>query len=523
MTLRRDLVLREIATTKEWDVLVIGGGATGLGTALEAASRGYRTLIVEKYDFAKGTSSRSSKLAHGGVRYLKQLKLALVLDALRERGYMRKNAPHLVHRLAFVVPAYSYSSLPYYGFGLKTYERLAGKLSFGKSIILSKEETVTRLPTIAQQHLKGGVLYFDGQFDDARYAIALMRTLEDTHGCAINYMEAIGLLHRAGRTLGVRVRDRESGVETEILAKSVINATGVFVEEILQMDKLPEERLLAISQGTHFVLPRSYLPGDHALLIPKTADGRVLFAIPWHEHVVIGTTDDLVPETTAEPRSMERERNFLAAHIRRFLGKEINSDDVSSMWSGLRPLIRNGNRNSSKLSRDHKIFVSATGLITVTGGKWTTYRRMGQDAVDQAARTAGLAAAPSRTASLPLHGWAAEETLASFGESEWAYGSDLPALQSLSNQDATLNTLLHPRLPYRKGEVVWAARHEMARTVEDVLARRTRALFLDAHAAMDSAPEAARLLAAELGRGNEWVEQEIQTFRNLAAGYIYQG
>jgi glycerol-3-phosphate dehydrogenase len=520
--LRRDEVLSEIGTSKQWDVLVIGGGATGLGAALEAASRGYRTLLIEKHDFAKGTSSRSTKLVHGGVRYLEQLNLTLVLDALRERGYMLKNAPHLVHRLQFVVPIYSYSGLPYYGFGLKVYEWLSGKLSFGRSQILSKEETIERLQTIAQKDLKGGILYFDGQFNDARYAIALMRTLEDQGGFAINYLAATSLLHRSdGRVEGVRARDEESGEEMDIYAKVVINATGVFTEEILHMDSPAQGSVLAVSQGTHFVLPQSFLPGSNAMMIPKTTDGRVLFAIPWQNHVVVGTTDEPVEKTSLEPHAMEDEQTFLATNIRSFLGRELQTADVLSMWSGLRPLIRDKGRSTAKLSRDHKIITSNTGLVTVVGGKWTTYRRMGEDAVNHAAQLAGLAIVPSRTSHLQLHGWMDES--ANDQDAGLGYGSDLAAVRSLQRPNVNLDALLHPSLPYRMSEVVWAARYEMARTVEDVLARRTRVLFLDARVAAEIAPTVARLLADELDRDEVWIQQQTRSFLELAKGYIYHG
>jgi glycerol-3-phosphate dehydrogenase len=519
--------------TEPWDVLVIGGGASGLGTAVDAASRGYRTLLVERLDFAKGTSSRSTKLAHGGVRYLEQLNLTLVLDALRERGRMLRNAPHLVHDLSFVVPAYSYAAIPYYGIGLKIYERLSGSLSLGRSELLSRESTLARLPGIAAEDLRGGVLYHDGQFDDARFAIALMRTLEDLGGTAINYFEAVGLLKAGGRTIGIRARDRESENVFEIQAKAVINACGVHAEETAALDGAQtldgaqNGSLLAVSQGTHFVLPRSFLPGDTALMIPKTADGRVLFAIPWHGATLVGTTDEPVERVSDEPRALQAERNFLLDHIARYLQRTPTAAEILSVWSGLRPLVRKGGVKTSKLSRDHTILVSKSGLITVTGGKWTTYRRMGQDTIDRAAEVASLPRQPSRTLDLQLHGWAAA---AGGGESGWerVYGSDLPALEALSCEGAgagagvDLDAHLHPRLPFRLREVIWAARHEMARTVEDVLARRTRALFLDARAAIEAAPAVANLLARELSRSETWKSNDLLSFMETAKGYLVE-
>lgn len=526
MRLDRASILLELERNEIWDVLVIGGGATGLGTAVEAAARGYRTLLIERDDFAKGTSSRSTKLVHGGVRYLEQFNFRLVLDALKERGHMLRNAPHLVHRMSFVVPIYDYVGLPYYGFGLKMYEWLSGKLSLGRSEMLSRSETLERLPTITQAGLKGGVLYQDGQFDDARYAISLMRTLFDLGGVALNHAAVVRLVQRDGKTSGVIARDVESGQEWEIRARSVVNATGVFAEEILAMDGPANRRLLSISQGTHFVLPRDYLPGDAALMVPKTSDGRVLFAIPWHQRLVFGTTDEPMSESTTEPRSTSQESEFLTDHIRKYLGRTVSSCDVLSVWSGLRPLAADGSGSTSKLSRDHKLIVSASGLVTVTGGKWTTYRRMGEDAVNHAAEIADLPAAPSRTLDLRLHGYSARDLAThvdnpELRQSDGVYGSDQAALDAVCAERADLCDLLHPRLPYRKGEVVWGARFELARSVEDVLARRTRSLFLDARASIEAAATVASLLAKELGRSPEFQQQDLRAFEAVARGYVY--
>ena len=519
-TMRAEILRQLGRQTEPWDVLVIGGGASGLGAAVEAASRGYRTLLVERFDFAKGTSSRSTKLVHGGVRYLEQLNVTLVVDALRERGHMLRNAPHLVHDLSFVVPAYNYLSLPYYGFGLKVYEMLSGSLSLGRSELLSWKTTLERLPGLMPEGLRGGILYHDGQFDDARYAIALLRTLQDLGGTAINYVEAVGLLRRGGKVIGIQARDHEDGAVFDVQAKVVINACGVETEDILCMDGAARGSLLALSQGTHFVLPHSFLPGNTALMIPKTADGRVLFAIPWHGATIVGTTDESVNSAPAEPRALLTEKKFLLDHITRYFGRTPAASEILSVWSGLRPLVRKGGGKTSQLSRDHTILVSQSGLVTVTGGKWTTYRRMGQDAVDRAREVGSLPKQPSQTLELKLHGWVADSAAAPAWES--VYGSDLPLLQELSSEDATLDALLHPRLPFRQREVVWAARFEMARTVEDVLARRTRALFMDARAAIEAAPLVANLLAKELQKTEEWKAKDLANFVELAKGYIYQ-
>lgn len=541
MVARQEILNQLGSASQPWDVLVIGGGATGLGAAVEAAARGYRTLLVERADFAKETSSRSTKLVHGGVRYLEQMNLTLVLDALRERGHMLRNAPHLVHDLSFVVPAYSYFSLPYYGLGLKVYERLSSKLSLGHSELLSRESTLEKLPGINSDHLRGGILYHDGQFDDARYAIALLRTLQDHGGTAINYVEATGLIERGGKIVGIQAHNREDGSVFDLQARAVINATGVHAEETIALNGRLRGSLLAISQGSHFVLPPTFLPGSTALMIPKTADGRVLFAIPWHGALLVGTTDVPIGATSPEPRALPEEKKFLRDHIARYLGRAPRPEEILSVWSGLRPLVRKAGISTSKLSRDHTILVSASGLITVTGGKWTTYRRMGQDTIDRAAEVAALPNRASPTLELKLHGWTPDATTAN---SPWesVYGSDLPALralsaqsssvlgsssqnsntQNLSVQNANLDALLHPRLPFRRREVVWAARYEMARTVEDVLARRTRALFLDARAAIEASPAVADLLASELHRCEGWKANDLRSFQELAKGYLYE-
>ena len=517
---RADILRRLGEQGKPWDVLVIGGGASGLGAAVEAAARGYRTVLVERADFAKGTSSRSTKLAHGGVRYLEQLNLTLVLDALRERGHMLRNAPHLVHDLSFVVPAYSYLALPYYGLGLNVYERLSGKLSFGRSRFLSRSGTEEMLPEIVREGLRGGVLYHDGQFDDARYAISLMRTFEDLGGTAINYVEATGLLQNNGKTIGIAARDVEGGDSFDLQAKVVINATGIHADDILSMDRARHEPVLTVSQGTHFVLPHSFLTGPAALMVPKTADGRVLFAIPWHGSTIVGTTDEPVEHASREPRSLVKEREFLMEHILRYFGRKPAASEILSIWSGQRPLARELAGKTSQISRDHRILISESGLVTITGGKWTTYRRMGEDAIDQASEVASLEKRPSATVSLKLHGWMEIPN----GQPAWeqVYGADLPSLQKLSDERPELNELIHPTLPYRLREVVWAARYEMARTVEDVLARRTHALFLNARAAIEAAPEVASLLGKELKRSESWMKEDLTRFLSLAEGYVYQ-
>jgi glycerol-3-phosphate dehydrogenase len=516
-SLQRKDVLSAIRSTAEWDVLVVGGGATGLGAALEAASRGYRTLLLEARDFAKATSSRSTKLVHGGVRYLQQGNVKLVLEALRERGRMLRNAPHLAHRRGFIVPAYAWWEFPFYGIGLSLYDVLAGKEGLGHSRVLSKGSVLKELPTLNSQGLEGGILYYDGQFDDARFAVTLLRTLFDEDGLALNYGRVTGLLKQADVISGAIAEDGETGERLECRAKVVINATGIFSDDLRRMDEPASSKILAVSQGSHVVLPREFLPGNSALMIPRTSDGRVLFAIPWHDRVVVGTTDDPVPQAEYEPRAMEDERRFLIDHVERFLGRRPAATETLSMWSGQRPLVKQADAASTAaISRDHTVLISKSKLVTITGGKWTTYRKMGEDVIDRAAALAGLAKSPSKTADLRLHGWS--QDVAAGGEWRQVYGSDLPLLSAI-NPD--LAEPLHPALPFQQAEVVWAARYEMARTLEDVLARRTRALFLDARASIEAAPQAARLLAEELGHDDLWQHKQVAAFDAVAAQYVW--
>ena len=507
------------APDERFDLLVIGGGATGLGAAVDAAARGHRVALIEQADFAKGTSSRSTKLVHGGVRYLRQGNISLVLEALRERGRLARNAPHLVHDLAFVIPTYSWWEGPFYGVGMKVYDQLAGRLGLSPSRRLSREETIALIPTVETDRLVGGVAYHDGQFDDSRLAVNLAQTADDLGAAVLNYCAATGLLKERGTVAGIRARDIETGAEFEIRARAVINATGVFVDAIRTWDQGEGRDLVAVSQGIHLVLPKEFLPGEAAIMIPKTADGRVLFAVPWHERVVVGTTDTPRPGPALEPRSLPEERDFVMEHARRYLAHGPTDGDVLSVFAGLRPLVRSGEDGpTAALSRDHTIVVSESGLVTITGGKWTTYRKMAEDVVDHAEMVAGVENRRSPTETLQIHGWTRAAPAA---KNLQPYGADAGAIDRLSQDEPGLAALLHPRLPYQQAEVVWHAREEMARTVEDVLARRTRALLLDARASIEAAPIVARLLARELGRNPEWEKAQARDYSVLARGYIY--
>lgn len=515
---REDIMARIESERKRWDIVVIGGGATGLGTAVESASRGYRTLLLEQHDFAKGTSSRSTKLVHGGVRYLQQGNISLVTEALRERGLLKQNAPHLVLNRSFVVPNYDWWHGPLYGVGLKVYDLLAGKLGLGPSKFISREETIERIPNVEPDGLRGGVIYHDGQFDDSRLAVNLAQTVHELGGLAVNYMAVTALLKSGGMISGVVAVDRETEREYEISARVVVNATGVFADQIRRFDEPRVSRILAISQGVHIVLGKEFLPGDSAIMVPQTEDGRVLFAVPWHNCVLVGTTDTPVRSASLEPKPLEEEVEFILRHAAKYMAKDPTRADVKSVFAGLRPLARSDRKKkTSEISRDHVLVVSDSGLVTITGGKWTTYRKMGQDAVDQATLVAGLDERPSTTESLRIHGGTADLER---DDNLNVYGSDSELIERLISERPYFGELIHPALPYLKGEVIWHVRQEMARNVEDVLARRTRALLLNAKASIEMAPVVAKLMAEELGRGKDWEAGQLSAYAKLACNYM---
>ena len=520
--MQRDDMLRRIQERSEpWDIAVVGGGATGVGIAVDAASRGYSVVLFEQSDFGKGTSSRSTKLVHGGVRYLQQGNISLVLDALKERGLLRRNAPHLVRDLQFVVPNYQWWEAPFYGLGLKVYDVLAGRYGFGASEVLSREEVLTLIPTLEQEGLRGGVKYHDGQFDDSRLLVNLMQTAAEHGACLLNYARVLGLSKDAdGYVNGLTARDEETGLEHVVRARCVINATGPFCDELRRVDDPASSPLIAPSQGVHIVLPRDFLQGETAIMVPHTRDGRVMFAIPWHDHVVVGTTDTAIDALSLEPEAQSHEVDFILETASDYLSRRPTRADILSVFTGIRPLVKEGSESATAtLSRDHKIQVSGSGLLTITGGKWTTYRRMSEDSVDHAAAVAGLQERPCVTRALRIHGH--HEGADGFGAVS-VYGSDAEGLSSLMRERPDLAGPLHADLPICPAQFVWAARHEMARTVDDVLARRTRALFLNARAAIAMAPVAAQVLAAELGRDDAWQRGQVDAFATIAARYVVE-
>lgn len=515
---RSEMLNRVEAADEPWDVLVIGGGATGLGVAVDASSRGYRTVLVEQADFAKGTSSRSTKLVHGGVRYLQQGNISLVLEALRERGILHKNAPHVVGNLSFVVPIYDWWEGPFYGVGLKLYDTMAGKQGLGRSKWLSKAETQRQIPTVRAEGLRGGVRYFDGQFDDARLAIDLAHTASDLGAVVLNYAQVTSLDTAHGMVAGAVVRDVIGEKEYRITARVVINATGPFCDAVRKMDDPAAAPMIKPSRGVHIVLDRSFLPRESAIMVPHTSDGRVLFSIPWHDRVLVGTTDTAVETADLEPRAGSDDIAFLLENVSRYLTGDPSERDVLSVFAGIRPLVDFGNHDgTASISREHTIHISGSGLITVAGGKWTTYRKMAEETVDQAQEIGNLAEAPSRTMHLPIHG---ADGASGAGADFAVYGSDGRRIEEIVRSRASYAERVHPDLPVLVGEAVWAARAEMAQGVEDFLARRTRCLLLDARKSVEAAKVVAEVLAEELGRDRTWQDREVERYAALARSYL---
>ncbi len=512
---RREM-LKNLDDAKPFDIIIIGGGATGLGAAVDASARGYRTLLLEQSDFAQGTSSRSTKLIHGGLRYLQQGNLTLVTEALRERGLLCQNAPHLVHPLPFLVPNYKWWEGPFYGIGLKIYDLLAGKLGIEPSRHLNKEETLQALPTLDPKDLRGAVCYYDGQFDDARLAITLARTAATLGATLLNYVHVDKLIKKRKILSGIIAHDTLTGQKLEISGRTIINATGVFSDDIRRLDDKTAHTIIAPSQGIHLVLPKKFLPSTKALLIPHTEDKRVLFFVPWHDKILLGTTDISIKHRSLEPHPHEKEIQFLLKYAARYLVDPPKRKDVLSMFAGLRPLVKEmDHKNTAALSRDHTILISSSGLITIAGGKWTTYRKMAEDVINKAILVGSLPERPCVTAHLQLHGWQP-----SHESMENAYGSDANLIQQLIRSHPLLGKPLHPRLPYLRAHVVWAVRYEMALCLEDVLSRRLRALPLDAAASLEAAPITAHLMAQELKELKSWEREQIAAFKKLGHYYL---
>jgi glycerol-3-phosphate dehydrogenase len=516
---KRENVLSKLDSQEVWDVIIIGGGASGLGTAIESVTRGYKTLLLEQHDFTKGTSSRSTKLVHGGVRYLSQGNIPLVFEALRERGFLKKNAPHLVSNLSFLIPSYSWWSIPFYTIGLTVYDLLAWRLSFGRSKPQTRSKTIAHIPTINKTNLKGSVLYHDGQFDDSRLGINMAQTILEKGGVALNYMKVTSFQKTEKKINAIICKDQETGKEYTIHGNTVVNATGVFVNSILQKDNPNTKDVVTVSQGVHLVIDREFLPSSYGLMIPKTKDGRVLFAVPWHNKVILGTTDIEKEVSSLEPEATDEEIDFILETAGRFLSKKPTRKDVKSVFAGLRPLAapQDENESTKEISRGHKIHTSRSGLITIIGGKWTTYRQMGEDVIDTMEREKSIQKTHSKTESLRLYGY--QENV-NFSDPLYFYGSDTKKINALIKSDNSLKEWISEELKINKAQVIWAFRHEMARTVEDVLARRTRALFLNAKESIRIAPKVAEILAQEYKYDTDWEIQQVELFNNVAEKYL---
>jgi glycerol-3-phosphate dehydrogenase len=515
---QRDSLIDKLKNKATWDVIVIGGGASGLGIALDAASRGYATLLLEQSDLAKGTSSRSTKLVHGGVRYLANGDLRLVYDALQERGILQRNAAHLVKRQRFVIPCYSLMSKFKYYFGLKFYDLLSGTYSLGKSEALSREEVNKIFPGINTEALVGGVEYYDAQFDDSRLAVNLAQTCVEQGGVVLNYFKVTGLIKADGKVQGVKARDVETGNDYTLAAKVVVNATGVFVDDILRMDMPDKKPIVKPSQGIHIVIKSSFLNSECALMIPETPDGRVLFAIPWHEHILVGTTDTPIDEYSMEPLALEKEIEFILDTIKKYLKDPPEEKDILSVFAGLRPLAApvDNTVKTKEISRSHKLFVSESGLVTITGGKWTTYRKMAEETLEKIIEVGNLTKVNCNTKNLRISGCTevtSKSHLSVYGDQE----EDI--VEMVREYPSTGNKLVSS-LPYIEAEVIWAVRNEMARTIEDVLARRLRMLFLDANAAIEAAPRVAEIIQQELQYDEYWKENQLRSFNKVAENYL---
>ena len=520
--MKRSEQLSKLNETKEWDVIIIGGGASGLGTALDAASRGYKTIMVEAVDFAKGTSSRSTKLVHGGVRYLEQGDISLVKEALKERGLMAQNAGHVVKNQTFVIPNYNWWGGYFYTIGLTVYDLLAGRLSLGRSKYISKKKTIELLPTVEQKGLVSGVIYHDGQFDDSRLAINLAQTAVEKGACVLNYTKVINLLKDdKNQVTGVLVEDKETGEKKEIKGKVTINATGVFTNSIMKMNDKVYKKYIVPSQGIHLVFDKSFLPSDYALMVPKTSDGRVLFAVPWHDKIIVGTTDTLIKSHSLEPIALESEIEFVLETAQRFLAKKPTRADVFAVFAGVSPLAapEKEGQSTKEVSRSHKIFVSETGLITITGGKWTTYRKIAEDIIDKAISEKKLPKKECKTEHLSIRGNQKTSTLDRENHL-YVYGSDIKNIMALQNNALELKEKIHPDYDFTMAEVAWAIRYEMAITLDDILARRVRLLFLDSRAAISSCEKVARFMAKELGKDELWITNQISEFKTIANGFL---
>lgn len=516
--MNRNSGFAQFLKTSVWDIVIIGGGATGLGLALDSALRGYSTLLVEKGDFSQGTSSRSTKLVHGGVRYLRQGNISLVLEALKERGLLLQNSPHLVHKQEFIIPFYSLKDWFLYSLGLRLYDALSGNFSLGKSKNLSAKQVQEKLPNIRSHRLKGGILYYDGQFDDSRLSINLAQSATTEGACILNYMEVTGLeKDHLGKLRGLTIRDHLGKSTYPVQSKIIINATGVFSDSIMQLDEPESPIKIRPSQGIHLIVDASFLKSTSAIMIPETTDGRVLFAVPWHEKVILGTTDTPINSISLDPLPLKEEIDFILHTAADHLINKPDYQDIKSIYAGLRPLAAEFNAKGStkEISRSHKFWSSPSGLVNIIGGKWTTYRIMAEQTLDFALKNSSLPYKNGRTVNYPIHG----HTLEKPDSYTSIYGSDRISLLQLAYSETWLLEKIHPDFPFIKAEIIWAIRNEMAQTLTDILSRRLRWLFLDVQVSREVAPEIARIMAKEMLKDENWENEQIEDFMQISKSY----
>ncbi len=488
--MNRALNIKLLNNKKKFDFIVIGGGASGLGCALDASSRGYSVILLEKFDFCKGTSSRSTKLIHGGVRYLEKGQISLVYEALKERDILKKNAPHLVKQVGFLIPVYNYFLKFYYFFGLKIYDFISGNLSFEKSRTVNRESAIKLVPNVEKQKLKGGVVYFDGQFDDSRLGIDIALTSEINNAVLINYMSVESLIKENGKIKGVIAHDSVNNSNFSINSDNVINATGVFSRSIMELDSNKLKTVIRPSQGVHLVVDKCFLNGNFGILVPKTSDGRVLFAVPWQDHVIIGTTDTVVDNPSFNPESTKEEIDFILENVKNYLELYPKRDNIKSVFVGLRPLVANNSNSKSKdLSRKHKIIVSKSGMVSVIGGKWTTYRRMAENVIDLALKKTKLPFVKSKT-------------------------SDLKIKNGLIDIDFSKESLSDDFF-LSKEMIIHYVKNEMALNLDDIMSRRSRCLFLNIKESIRIAPKVVEIMSNELSKNEVWINEQLNSFYNL--------
>lgn len=528
--MERNKHISRLKKNDTFDLLVIGGGATGSGIAVDAASRGMKVLLVEKNDFAEGTSSRSTKLIHGGVRYLEKAfkhldkeQYSFVKEGLYERGVILKNAPHLTNKIKFVTPLYKWIELPYVFAGLKLYDILSGKMRLGKSRLLLKKETLEKLPIVNNDGLKGGVLYYDGQFNDSRMAVMLVKTAVNYGATVLNHMEVTNLIKENNLISGVWLKDNISGETYTAKGIAVVNATGAYADFVRKMDSEEAEPVLKVSSGIHIVLDKKFAPTEYGMMIPETEDGRIIFVLPWEGHALVGTTDD--PAVIRDhPNVTENEIEYVLKQIGKYYKNPPEKKDILSAWSGIRPLVKDPDaKTTEEILRNHYIEVSKSKLVTITGGKWTSYRHMAEDVVDRVISEFSLKAGPCITPDLKIAGGE------NFNSEDYkllqqkykidydialhlhrSYGSLAEDVIGSTKKEKAFERLDSSH-PYIEAEVYYCVKNEMAVHVVDFLIRRIPLGLLDIKAAKYASKRVLEIMRSIL----DWDAPRIQKEQKL--------